>query len=237
MLAIVDLRASSTPARPAGATSSSSRSGRSARCSSPPTTSTGLSSADEAGGSGGRLRPCCVSWRRSWLLRQAASRPCAIPTRRSPSASSIVPGLGQLYNRQPRKALFFFLWTVFTIGPADPADHRRAVGRPCAAHPASRRAVPAGRARLGVRVPQPVPCRALRLGELGDRRVAECGRDRGRATTNGPPGDGCSGCEPVQPDRACSRGCGGGSDRPRPARSCPTRRSRPGTVDPGTGRR
>jgi uncharacterized BrkB/YihY/UPF0761 family membrane protein len=31
---------------------------------------------------------------------------------------AIVPGLGQIYNRQPRKALFFFLWTVFTIGPA-----------------------------------------------------------------------------------------------------------------------
>jgi hypothetical protein len=31
---------------------------------------------------------------------------------------AIVPGLGQLYNRQPRKALFFFLWTLFTIGPA-----------------------------------------------------------------------------------------------------------------------
>jgi hypothetical protein len=30
---------------------------------------------------------------------------------------SIVPGLGQLYNLQPRKALYFFLWTVCTIGP------------------------------------------------------------------------------------------------------------------------
>jgi hypothetical protein len=31
---------------------------------------------------------------------------------------AIVPGLGQLYNAQPRKALYFFLWTVCTIGPA-----------------------------------------------------------------------------------------------------------------------
>jgi hypothetical protein len=31
---------------------------------------------------------------------------------------SIVPGLGQLYNFQPRKALFFLLATVLTIGPS-----------------------------------------------------------------------------------------------------------------------
>jgi TM2 domain-containing membrane protein YozV len=31
---------------------------------------------------------------------------------------ALVPGLGQLYNGQPRKALFFFLWTVLTTGPA-----------------------------------------------------------------------------------------------------------------------
>ena len=31
---------------------------------------------------------------------------------------SIVPGLGQLYNRHPRKALYYLSWTVFTIGPA-----------------------------------------------------------------------------------------------------------------------
>ncbi len=30
---------------------------------------------------------------------------------------SIIPGLGQLYNLQPRKAVYFFLWTVCTIGP------------------------------------------------------------------------------------------------------------------------
>jgi hypothetical protein len=34
------------------------------------------------------------------------------------AALSIVPGLGQLYNGHPRKALFYFLWTLFTIGPA-----------------------------------------------------------------------------------------------------------------------
>lgn len=31
---------------------------------------------------------------------------------------SVIPGLGQLYNGQPRKALFFLAGTVFTIGPA-----------------------------------------------------------------------------------------------------------------------
>jgi hypothetical protein len=31
---------------------------------------------------------------------------------------SIVPGLGQLYNRHPRKALYYLFWTLFTIGPA-----------------------------------------------------------------------------------------------------------------------
>jgi arabinogalactan oligomer/maltooligosaccharide transport system permease protein len=30
---------------------------------------------------------------------------------------SVVPGLGQLYNGQPRKGLFFLLATVLTIGP------------------------------------------------------------------------------------------------------------------------
>lgn len=32
--------------------------------------------------------------------------------------TSIVPGLGQLYNFEPRKAAFFFLGTVLSIGPA-----------------------------------------------------------------------------------------------------------------------
>lgn len=31
---------------------------------------------------------------------------------------SALPGLGQLYNRQPRKALFFVLAVLLTIGPA-----------------------------------------------------------------------------------------------------------------------
>jgi hypothetical protein len=31
---------------------------------------------------------------------------------------SIVPGLGQLFTGYPRKALYYFGWTVFTIGPA-----------------------------------------------------------------------------------------------------------------------
>ena len=34
------------------------------------------------------------------------------------AALSVVPGLGQLYNFQPGKALFFLLSTVLTIGPA-----------------------------------------------------------------------------------------------------------------------
>jgi hypothetical protein len=33
-------------------------------------------------------------------------------------ALSIVPGAGQLYNGQPRKAVFYALATLFTIGPA-----------------------------------------------------------------------------------------------------------------------
>jgi hypothetical protein len=34
------------------------------------------------------------------------------------AALSIVPGLGQIYNVQPRKAAFFLLATVFTLGPS-----------------------------------------------------------------------------------------------------------------------
>lgn len=30
----------------------------------------------------------------------------------------VVPGLGQLYNRQPRKAAFFLIGTLITLGPA-----------------------------------------------------------------------------------------------------------------------
>jgi hypothetical protein len=41
--------------------------------------------------------------------------------RRNPVAAAIlstIPGLGQLYNLQPRKALTFFLIWLFTIGPS-----------------------------------------------------------------------------------------------------------------------
>jgi len=44
-----------------------------------------------------------------------------VAPRKSPRlavALCVVPGLGQLYNGQWRKALFFLLSTVFTIGPA-----------------------------------------------------------------------------------------------------------------------
>jgi hypothetical protein len=34
------------------------------------------------------------------------------------AALSIVPGAGQIYNGQPRKAVFYGLATLFTIGPA-----------------------------------------------------------------------------------------------------------------------
>jgi len=31
---------------------------------------------------------------------------------------SLIPGLGQLYNGQPRKAVYFLIFTLLTIGPA-----------------------------------------------------------------------------------------------------------------------
>ncbi len=31
---------------------------------------------------------------------------------------SLIPGLGQLYNGQPRKAVYYFVFTLLTIGPA-----------------------------------------------------------------------------------------------------------------------
>ncbi|MBJ7610137.1 MAG: hypothetical protein JF887_12005 [Candidatus Dormibacteraeota bacterium] len=34
------------------------------------------------------------------------------------AALSILPGGGQVYNGQPRKAVFYFLTTVLTLGPA-----------------------------------------------------------------------------------------------------------------------
>ena len=40
------------------------------------------------------------------------------PNRKVAAALTVVPGLGQLYNGQPGKALSFFLATLFTIGPA-----------------------------------------------------------------------------------------------------------------------
>jgi hypothetical protein len=40
------------------------------------------------------------------------------PDRRIALALSVIPGLGQLYNGQPRKALFYVLGTLLTIGPA-----------------------------------------------------------------------------------------------------------------------
>ena len=40
------------------------------------------------------------------------------PSQKVAAALTVVPGLGQLYNGQPRKALSFFLATVLTIGPA-----------------------------------------------------------------------------------------------------------------------
>jgi hypothetical protein len=49
---------------------------------------------------GGRVR---VSQRKNWRLAVALC---------------VVPGLGQLYNGQWRKALFFLVATVFTIGAA-----------------------------------------------------------------------------------------------------------------------
>lgn len=50
-----------------------------------------------------------------------APEPQAVKRRRNPVVAawlSIVPGLGQLYNLQLRKALAFFLMWLFTLGPA-----------------------------------------------------------------------------------------------------------------------
>jgi TM2 domain-containing membrane protein YozV len=43
------------------------------------------------------------------------------PSRRNPvlaASLSLIPGLGQVYNRQWRRAVFFLLSTLLTIGPA-----------------------------------------------------------------------------------------------------------------------
>lgn len=45
----------------------------------------------------------------------------SVQRRRNPQLAatlSIVPGLGQVYNLQLRKALFFFLATLLTVGPS-----------------------------------------------------------------------------------------------------------------------
>src|SRR2546428_8936118 len=40
------------------------------------------------------------------------------PNRKIAAALTVVPGLGQLYNRQPGKAVSFFVGTLITLGPA-----------------------------------------------------------------------------------------------------------------------
>ena len=50
-----------------------------------------------------------------------APAPAGPQRRRNPTVAatlSIVPGLGQVYNFQPRKALAFFLIWLFSIGPS-----------------------------------------------------------------------------------------------------------------------
>jgi TM2 domain-containing membrane protein YozV len=50
-----------------------------------------------------------------------ATAPSVVTRRRNPvlaAALSIVPGLGQLYNFQPRKALAFFCMWLFSLGPS-----------------------------------------------------------------------------------------------------------------------
>ncbi|HXA30354.1 MAG TPA: hypothetical protein VN193_16590 [Candidatus Angelobacter sp.] len=51
----------------------------------------------------------------------ATTAPSVVTRRRNPAvavALSIVPGLGQLYNFQPRKALAFLSMWLFTLGPS-----------------------------------------------------------------------------------------------------------------------
>jgi arabinogalactan oligomer / maltooligosaccharide transport system permease protein len=55
------------------------------------------------------------------MAQQALGDPAVRPRRRNAQVAvglSIVPGLGQVYNGQVRKALFFFLATLLTIGPS-----------------------------------------------------------------------------------------------------------------------
>lgn len=53
------------------------------------------------------------------MASEAGGRlPLRKPNPVAAAALCVVPGLGQLYNLQPRKALFFFIGTLLTLGPA-----------------------------------------------------------------------------------------------------------------------
>jgi len=55
------------------------------------------------------------------MAQQAIGEQVGVTRRRKPdlaAALSLLPGLGQVYNLQLRKAIFFFLATLLTIGPS-----------------------------------------------------------------------------------------------------------------------
>lgn len=52
------------------------------------------------------------------MVTEAGRRPMIRHDWRLAVGLSLIPGLGQLYNGQWRKALFFFLGTVLCLGPA-----------------------------------------------------------------------------------------------------------------------
>ena len=52
------------------------------------------------------------------MVSDAGRRPSLRHDRRIAATLSIVPGLGQLYNGQWRKALFFLIGTIVCLGPA-----------------------------------------------------------------------------------------------------------------------
>ena len=52
------------------------------------------------------------------MVSEAGRQPTIRHDRRIAVALSAVPGLGQLYNGQWRKALFFLMGTLLSIGPA-----------------------------------------------------------------------------------------------------------------------
>ena len=52
------------------------------------------------------------------MVSDAGRRPTIRHDPRIALALSVVPGLGQLYNGQLRKAVFFFLGTLLCLGPA-----------------------------------------------------------------------------------------------------------------------